>query len=227
MHMLDLIFPPRCVGCHMRGAWLCATCQSAIARQGWPRPCPHGGPGMLCPRCLAGMDALAGVCIVGTYSAPLKHAIWALKFSRKRHAAPALGHLLADVWRQTLPVAAQAIVAIPMPRARQRERGYNQVDVLARACAKELRLPYWADALRRTRDAPPQRGLNAQERRANVEGLFAATPALAPRITGQQIIVVDDVLTTGATLHAAAEALRAAGAASVWGLVLARPLMGT
>jgi ComF family protein len=223
MHLLDFIFPPQCVGCQARGAWLCVACQGNITRQAWPRPCPHGEPGMLCSRCLPGLDALAGVCIVGTYSAPLKTAIRALKFARKRHAAPALGQMLARIWRQSPPVAAQAIVAIPMPARRQRERSFNQADLLARACASELRLPYWPAALHRTRSAPPQVGLNAQERRANVAGLFAVTPARTHLVAGQQIILVDDVLTTGATLNAAAQALRAAGAASVWGLVLARP----
>jgi ComF family protein len=223
MNLLDLLFPPQCVGCHARGAWLCGACQGAIAQQAWPRPCLHGGPGMLCPRCLPGLDALAGVCIVGTYSAPLKDAIWALKFRRKRHAAPALGHLLAKTWRQAPPGVAQAVVAIPMPPARQRARGFNQADLLARACASDLRLPYRANALHRTRVAPPQVGLNAVERRANVAGLFAITPALAHQVAGQGVIVIDDVLTTGATLNAAAQALRAAGATRVWGLVLARP----
>jgi ComF family protein len=221
--LLDLIFPPRCVGCQARGAWLCAACDAQIAAKRRPIPCPHGAPATFCPRCMQGVEHLAGVRVAGEYSHPLKTAIWALKFHGKRQCAGALGHLLARLWRMGPPMAAEGIVTIPMPRDRERQRGYNQAALLARACARELRLPFWERALHRTRAAPIQHGLSALERRANVVGLFACDSHAAELVTGRSVIIVDDVLTTGATLNAAAQALRAAGAVTVWGLVLARP----
>jgi ComF family protein len=169
--------------------------------------------------------ALAGIRIVGDYEPPLKEAIWTLKFKGRPEVARPLGAMLAATWRLKGKDSVMAVISVPPAADRRRQRGYDPAELLARQCARQLRLPLWRDVLRRTRQAPPQRGLDAQTRRANAAGLFACDGAAAQRIAGQQLLVVDDVTTTGATLNAIASALAAAGAAQIWGLALAQPLL--
>ncbi|MBA3826789.1 MAG: ComF family protein [Ktedonobacterales bacterium] len=221
--LTDALFPPRCVGCGTRGMWLCATCRATIAASAPHSQCPHGVAVTYCARCSPDWTDLSGVRVVGPYEPPLKSAIWALKFTGKRGCAAALGQLLAQQWSRAPAIPVDAIVAVPPSAAGQRQRGYNQAELLARACATSLALPLWPRALGRTRAADPQLGKTAIERHQNAQGLFAATPRVAAQMVGRRILVVDDVLTTGATLNAAATALRAAGAVEVWGVVLARP----
>lgn len=226
---LDLIFPPRCVGCGARGAWFCERCAEktrsnyhVVERCG---RCDRPSNRTPCPDCAFDIPNLGGIRIAGDYISPLSEAIKALKFNGKAPSARALGQLLAEAWMTRPGSVASLIVSIPMPADRLRQRGYNPADLLASAYARSLHMPYRSDALSRTREAPPQRTLDADHRRANVIDLFACEPRASAHIRGRDILIVDDVTTTGSTLDAAAAALHAAGATSVWGLALARPLM--
>jgi ComF family protein len=202
---------------------LCAACQAAILRLEQPQCAVCGYPlgGVAhCPACAAGQPAvapLAGLRAWGYFEGPLRSALHQLKYKRDIILADTLGELLAAEMAVRLP--AGLVVPVPLSAQRRRERGYNQAELLARAFAELCGLPCEARAAERRRDTASQVGLSLSQRRANVHGAFAAEPR---RVGGQVILLVDDVCTTGATLAACAAALLEAGAASVWGLTLAR-----
>jgi ComF family protein len=211
MQVLDLLFPPRCVGCGRGGHWFCPACVAAIV----PAPAWR-----------AGLEPLAGLWVTGLYEDPLRLAIQALKYEGRRQVAGPLGQLLAATYRRQTRGRARlrfdAVLPVPLHPKRQAERGYNQSALLARGLARGVGLPVREDILYRSRHTPPQVGLDMGKRRANVAGAFACQPG-HPLLKGCRLLLVDDVCTTGATLAACAEALRAAGASEVWGLTLARP----
>ncbi len=213
MQALDLLFPPRCVGCGRGGHWFCPACVAATA------PAPVWN---------AGLEPLAGLWVTGLYEDPLRLAIHALKYDGKRQVAAPLARLLAATYRQQMPGSARprfdAALPVPLHPKRQAERGYNQSALLARGLAREVGLPLREDLLRRARHTPQQVGLDHAQRRANVAGAFVC-PSRHPALAGAALLLVDDVCTTGATLVACAETLRAAGARAVWGLTLARPAL--
>lgn len=220
----DLLFPPRCGGCGAVGSWLCAACIAQIEPP-YPEGWTCGGCGSAewgtCRRCQA--PALAGLLVVGTFDGPLREAIHRLKYGRQRALAPALARLLAlGLGHTPAPWngAAPPLLAVPLHPARTRERGFSQTDLLAQALAAQSAYPLLA-GLHRIRATPPQVGLSAAQRRVNVTGAFAWQGS-APPPPGP-LLLVDDVYTSGATLAAAAQALRAAGSGPVYGVALARP----
>jgi ComF family protein len=149
----------------------------------------------------------------------IRAAVLAFKYRRctrlARFLAPALVAAL-----QARPLSVDLVVPVPLSRARQSQRGFNQSELLARPLAAELGWPLDGTALVRQRDTLQQTRLSARERRRNVEGAFVVPEAAA--VAGKRVLLVDDVCTTGATLGACANALRQAGAAAVWGVVVAR-----
>jgi ComF family protein len=163
--------------------------------------------------------ALAAVRAPCAYAGPVRAAIHRLKYQGERHLAAPLATLLADCLAAR-PLAVDALVPVPLDAARGRHRGYNQAALLAAPVAEALAVPTTPDALQRTRATRPQVGLSARERRANVRGAFTCPTPTA--VTGRRLLLVDDVMTTGATLEACALALTSAGAERVWGLVVAR-----
>ena len=155
------------------------------------------------------------------YVEPLRQQIQGLKFGGQRRLGRALGELLASV------VAADpntrrcdAIIAVPLHRSRLLERGYNQAIELARPIAAALDLPLLRSGIERRRATAAQSLLPARDRYANLRGAFR----IARDVRNRDLSVVDDVLTTGATLNALAAALKAAGANSVRGWTIARAL---
>lgn len=137
-------------------------------------------------------------------------------------AEPLARYLLAafahDEWRQSSRI--DLVVPVPMFAERQKERGYNQAELLAHAFCKRIRLRCVPVALKRIRFTQPQVGLNAQARQQNVEDAFLAHP----NVKGKVVLLIDDVSTTGATLRSCAQALLAAQAAEVYALTLATPI---
>lgn len=173
----------------------------------------------ICHRCAEWPAGLTGIDSAYRFEGPLRLSIHRFKYHGEHARGRFLGELLAERAVDLCGTApADLILALPLHRRRERERGFNQAEILARAVAERLTLPL-VHGLSRTVETRPQVGLGLDERRANVAGAFAAEPAI---VRGARLLIVDDVVTTGATLEAAARAALDAGARSVRGLSLAR-----
>ena len=133
-----------------------------------------------------------------------------------------MGYYQKDTGKDLGPTDIDVVVPVPLHRQRERERGYNQADLIARPLAKRLRLAYREVLLVRTRPRPAKQILSLEERWTSVRGAFATRPG--SQVDNLRVLLVDDVLTTGATLDACARALREAGTKSVIGLTVARAL---
>jgi competence protein ComFC len=156
------------------------------------------------------------------YQGKLVHAILVLKFEDIQPLGVFFARLLADLATRE-GFQADVVVPVPLHRQRERERGYNQAALIAKPLAKLLGLPYKSVLLTRIRPRPNKQILSLEERWKSVRGAFATRPG--SHIDNQRVLLVDDVLTTGATLDSCAKALRAGGAKSVLGLTVARSVL--
>jgi ComF family protein len=180
--------------------------------------CVGVGEGRVCGKCRHSPPALNQIRSLFIFADPLKKFIHQLKYEDKFGIARPLGNLMAQ---HMPPWQAEPTMIIPVPLHpdRYHERGYNQSELLAKQIAKKYDLPLMSHALQRIRNTPPQMRLNAVERQTNVKNAFQGKEVV---VAGQQILLIDDVYTTGATLSAAAQALLTAGAVSVMGYCLAQ-----
>lgn len=202
---LDLLFPPRCAGCGKVDNWWCEVCQQAVDQIPWP-PQQRPDPAL-------GLEALAAT---GKHEGRLQQGIWALKFENAPRLAVPLGQRLGTRLQQ-LDWMIDIIIPVPLHMNRLQKRGYNQATLLARQVAQMHMLPLFPQAIHRQVETRSQVGLNAEERRTNMQDAFRADPQL---IANQNILLIDDVFTTGATIGACAQAAREAGAAAVFGLTV-------
>jgi len=216
--MLDLLFPKRCAGCGS-GAWpFCASCRAklVVLAQPWCERC--GAPSVRsvagCRDCPPESIALARAPF--GFDGPVRRAVHRLKFAGWRPVAGALAEAMVRVWEVESIQTADLVTWVPLSRDRLAARGYDQARSLARAVAPALGLSS-AALLRRTGDLGPQARRGGHARREAMRGMFEAS-ARPP----QHVLLVDDVLTTGATAGACAEALIAAGARDVCLLTAAR-----
>ncbi len=216
-----MLFPPRCVGCRQVGSWLCPECRNTIELLS-PPLCPRCGiptpGGKLCPRCQRAALQIDGARSVAFFDGPVREAIHRLKYSNVRDLAVPLGEMMVSYW-QDVRLPAEVIVPVPLHTRRLRERGYNQAALLARELGRGVGLPVLEDALVRVRETSPQVDLNAEERKENVRGAFHCP---ADQLADKDVLLIDDVYTTGATLEACSLALRQRGVRTVWALTLAR-----
>jgi ComF family protein len=149
----------------------------------------------------------------------IRKAIHQLKYRNLKAISPCLAELLSD-YLESNSLPGEALLCVPLHPRRLRERGYNQSGLLARELGRRVGMPVIEDCLIRVKQAQPQvRAVDVAERRRNVADAFVCRDE---RISGKQIILIDDVCTSGATLESCAAALKSKGAASVWGLTLAR-----
>jgi len=155
------------------------------------------------------------------YDGVLVRAILLLKFERMEPLGEWFSERLAELVKREA-LAADVVVPVPLHRERQRERGYNQAELIARPLARRLKLPHLAVLLMRTRPRPDKHILSLEERWESVRGAFATRTGSV--VDNLRVLLVDDVMTTGATLDACARALREAGAKSVIALTVARAL---
>jgi ComF family protein len=222
-HWLSTCWPSRCLTCGERAEGGRDCCRACARTLPWNRiACPLCAlplpvPAVACGACLRRRPPLDAVTAAFAYSSPLDRLLPRFKF----HGDLVAGRLLAQWMLETcagLP-RPDALVPIPLHRARLRTRGYDQALELARPLARALDLPLRADVLHRRHATAPQSELSALQRRRNVRAAFAVRdqPPLPAHV-----VLVDDVMTTGATLHAAAIALRRAGVQRVDAWVCAR-----
>ncbi len=171
--------------------------------------------------------AIDGIRSVFSFEGEVRQTVHHLKYCNRQVLAVPLARLMAGYWR-TNPIPINLIVPVPLYPARQRERGYNQADLLARALGGMIDVPVATKGLRRVRHTQPQVNLNASERGENVRGAFiyqvSEKGSSDVAVNGRRVLVIDDVCTTGSTLEACSLALKAAGASTVWGFTLARAI---
>jgi ComF family protein len=230
---IDLLLPPRCIvtgrivdrpGAIVHEAWqalsfigepLCSCC-------GMPFPYDAGaGAERQCGACIADHPDYENARAALAYNDASRDMVLRFKHADNLHAVhsflPWLQRAGADILH-----GADVIVPVPLHRRRLWKRRYNQAAVLAQALGRASLIAVVPDALNRTRATPPQGHMNAGERHRNVRNAFGVNPERAAALKGKRIVLVDDVLTTGATVNECARTLKKAGAASVSVLALAR-----
>ncbi len=191
---------------------------------------PQGqGVGVIsgCPSCSERREGFGTreIVAVGRYRGMLEELCLALKFGGERRIAQLLAAWLVPLLHERgVAEKLDAIVPVPLSALRRLRRGYNQAEELARHTARLLDLPMHAGALKRVRPTDRQALLSTAQRRANIEGSFAVRQP--KMITGRTLLLVDDVMTTGATLGEAARTLKRAGARAVYGAIAARAALG-
>ena len=211
---LDAALPANCVGCGAEGAPICVRCEAALdARLTRPAGVPIGLPGEL-PEPLLQLEWCAA------FNGVTRDALHAIKYSGEQRLAEPLGRAVARRWG-AVGVGATLVTNVPVHADRAKQRGYDQAELIGRVVARHLDLPFIA-LLRRARATIAQFDLDRRDRARNVRGAFAVKAARERYVSGVWVLLVDDVVTTGATLAACAAALDAAGALGVSAVTVAR-----
>ena len=227
----DLLFPRTCLCCTCllapEGTWLaCDTCVASLDRlpaSGCGRcghPVPSGRDCATCGVLHPAIRRARSYCWAdGAAARTLLHAF---KYDGWTAAAEGMAECLCDLVPHDAPTRSTCLLSVPLAPGRQRERGYNQSELLARHLARLWRCAVLPDALRRVRETPTQTLLTRSDRFANVANAFEVTAGRVPRLRGASCVLVDDVMTTGATLNACAFALDAAGVEHITAITFGR-----
>jgi ComF family protein len=212
--ILDLALPATCAGCGVEGQPICPRCRPGLdARLGLPAGTPLGladGP----------PDPLLQLEWCSPFAGVTRNALHALKYAGERRLAGPLGSAVAARWR-VVGAGGDLLVPVPVHASRRRERGYDQAELIAAAASAGLGMP-WRPVLVRARATTAQYHLDRQHRARNVHDAFVVRSGDERGVRERWLVLVDDVVTTGSTLAACAEALLAAGAAAVSAITVAR-----
>ena len=217
---LEAIFPLRCGGCGNKGTVWCSRCHRNLHVARSPS-CHHCGfpisSSKSCEAC-SSLDIPLQVRSFAAYTPPLSTAILQLKYRPNQELATVMADWLASIYRQKR-LHVDVIIPVPLSRRRQWKRGYNQVELIAEKLADMLELPVDRTSLRRIRDTSSQVGLLPSERRENVYGAIRGD---ADKLSGLSLLLIDDLITTGATILACAIAAGHAGASDLTALTVGR-----
>jgi ComF family protein len=244
--ILDLIFPKECLGCGKDGFWLCPDCFKKLAFRETSScfACKKNNLfGEFCPRCRPDYF-LDGIWIAGDYESPLlSRLIKNLKYHFAREIAPILGSFMSTYMRniisfnpdkiqpkfefdRTVPLEncfidldKSLVMPVPLHKKREKWRGFNQSSLIAKTIAENFNIKFADQSLVRIKNNLPQVKFKEALRKSNIIDCFAWTGG---KLSGQNIILVDDIATTGSTLNECAKVLKANGAKEVWGLVAAK-----
>ncbi|HZP79954.1 MAG TPA: ComF family protein [Pseudolabrys sp.] len=227
----DFALPPLCISCREpvgAGAGLCPTCWAKLSPIEEPY-CPRlgtpfaydPGPGTLSMEAIADPPAYERARAAVRYDDVARKLVHSLKYSDRLDLAPVMGRWMARAGRDLL-AGADGLIPVPLHWRRLWARRFNQSAALALHISEQCGVPVLAEGLKRVRSTVQQVGLSKSERAGNVQGAFSVPPRAKTDIVGRRLILVDDVLTSGATLEACARTLMRAGAAQVDVLVFAR-----
>jgi ComF family protein len=225
LRLVTALLPQHCFLCGQASgdAPLCEPCRQALPslpESACPRCALPTPDGSICGRCLAQEPHFDTTVARYRYDFPVDKLVQALKYSHRLALANFFAAALASHQQIAAGPRADAIVPLPLSRQRLRQRGFNQAAEIARPLARQLNLPLLLDACHRPIDTPPQASLPWQARRKNIRGAFECTVD----VSGKSLIVIDDVMTTGATLDEFARTLKKHGATRVTNWVVARTL---
>lgn len=232
MNLLDLLFPKTCLGCGKFGRYFCDDCTKEIKQTDLVCPfCerPNLG-GIVHPVCKR-KYGLNGLWSLGIYEGILRKAIQKLKYKWVSTIAGELIDMTLVYWAKNPPVLLDIIkkdqgetwivTSVPLYPTRQKWRGFNQSDLLAKLFASKLGLKY-ENTLKRIRNTTPQMKLQASERKRNIRNAFSLLPAMNEKRSTMNVLLIDDVWTTGSTLKECCYVLKRSGVKNVWALTIAR-----
>ncbi len=218
--LLGIVLPEYCVVCKREGSYLCADCEFELSplRRPYCFLCAAPRVPQLCDSCRRSAPAFDSVRAPYEFRGSARRIVHDLKYRGIRIAVPYIARLLA-AYLERNPYPVDVLCPVPLHPRRERSRGFNQSEFITRELGQLAGIPVETDALRRTRNTPPQVSMESPvARHRNIANAFEC-PA---DVQGRRYILIDDVVTTGSTMSDCAQALKDAGALNVWGIAFAR-----